>query len=219
MADFKTSAERQAHWDSIYEQQEIQAMNWTQEVAQPSLDLIEKAELTKENRILDVGAGASVLIKNLLDKGFQNLLATDISARALEKNKARLGEQANQVQWVVDDVTNPQQLHELDHVTLWHDRGVFHYITNFRERLNYFSLMNRVVKEEGYVILSAYNQDAQSVEAGLDVRRYNEEMMRSFMGPGYYVVDSFDVTQQTANGEREPMVYALFKRVPYIEMG
>ena len=171
MADFKTSAERQAHWESIYAQQDVQAMNWTQDIAQPSLDLIEQAELSPDDRILDVGAGASVLIRNLLDQGFRNLLATDISAKALDQNKAQLGDQADLVQWIVDDVTNPQQLHELEHVSLWHDRGVFHYLTNFRERLNYFSLMNRLVKEEGYVILSAYNHDATSSEAGLDVRQ------------------------------------------------
>lgn len=218
MADFKTSAERQAHWDNIYSKYDKAAHDWTQDVAKPSLDLIAECELPKEARILDVGAGASILIKNLLDQGFENVIATDISAYALEQNKAQLGDQAQKVQWLVDDVTNPQQLHQLDHVSLWHDRGVFHYITDFKERLNYFSLMNRVVKEEGYVMLSAFNKDADAQQAGLAVRRYDLEMMKSFMGPGYYVLKSFDITQQAPNGHQQPMLYALFKRVPYVEM-
>ena len=218
MADFKTSAERQAHWEKVYSQKGAGQDEWDHAMVKPSLDLIQQANLDQDDRILDLGAGKSPLIKNLLEKGYTNLLAADISDQALAYNKQQTGVKAEKVTWLVDDVTNPQKLHELDHVALWHDRGVFHYITDFKERLSYFSLMNRVVREEGYVILAASGEGAAETQAGLPVRTYNLELMRSFMGPGYYVVDNFQLTEPTPNGADQPMLYALFKRVPYVTM-
>jgi SAM-dependent methyltransferase len=218
MANFKTSAERQAHWDAIYAKQNASNTDWDQQQSHPSLDLIAQTELLKTDRILDVGTGSSLLIKHLLERGYENLLAADISEKALSLNKQQIGKAADKVTWLLDDLTNPQQLHELDHVALWHDRSVFHYITDFKERLSYFSLMNRVVREEGCVILAASNEQGEATQSGLAVRTYNLDLLQSFMGPGYYVIDSFNINEKNANGDQEPMLYALFKRVPYVTM-
>lgn len=218
MANFKTSAERQAHWDAIYAKQNASNQDSGQQTNHPSLDLIAQTGLSKDERILDVGTGSSLLIKHLLDSGYENLLAVDISEKALSLNKGQIGKAADKVTWLVDDLTNPQQLHQLDYVALWHDRSVFHYITDFKERLSYFSLMNQVVREEGYVILGASNEQGPVTQAGLPIRTYNLEALQSIMGPGYYVVDSFNINEKKADGEEEAMVYALFKRVPYVTM-
>lgn len=218
MANFKTSAERQAHWDAIYAKQNASNLDSGQQDAHTSLDLIVQTGLSKNDRILDVGTGSSLLIKQLLAKGYDNLLAVDISEKALSINKEQIGKQADKVTWLVDDLTNPQKIHNLDYVALWHDRNVFHYITDFKERLSYFSLMNKVVREEGYVILGASNEQGSTTQGGLSIRHYNLDTLQSFMGPGYYAVDNFNINETKANGDKEPMVYALFKRVPYVTM-
>lgn len=218
MVDFQTSAQRQAYWDSVYSQVEAKQPHENQQSENPSLNLINLAELAPYDRILDVGAGNSSLIKALLEQQYEKLLAVDISEKALTLNQQQIGEQAEKVKWVVDDVTNSQQLHELDHVALWHDRGLFHYLTDFKERLSYFSLMNRMVREEGYVILGASTGSAETDGDGLPVRAYDLELMKSFMGPGYYLLESHSHVEKTAQGVQQPMLYALFKRVPFVDM-
>ncbi len=218
MPSAKDSSEKQAHWDKVYEGKKINDLNWTQEEATASLKLIDACNLQADDTIIDIGSGASILIQNLLEKGFFNIIATDISENALNANKERLGELSEKVNWVVDDFTNPQKLHDFDKVTVWHDRAVFHFLTDFKERLNYFSLMNQLVKEEGYVILSAFNTAAKDESTDLEVRKYDEESLRSFMGPGYKLLQSFNTNETSPNGTESSLIYALFQRIPHVEM-
>lgn len=218
MPNAKDSFEKQAHWDKVYKEQDINELGWTQQEASASLQLIEACNLQVDDTIVDVGSGASVLIQNLVEKGFLNIIATDISENALSANKKRLGDLSGKVNWIVDDVTNPHKLPDFGKAAVWHDRAAFHLLTDFKERLNYFSLMNQLVKEEGYVILSAFNNDAEDTCSNLEVRKYDEEGLRSFMGPGYKLLQSFNTKERSPNGTENSFIYALFQRIPHVEM-
>ncbi len=218
MENSEKHADKQTHWEKVYEGKGIEDLNWSQNEATPSLYLIDQCNLRKDDTIIDIGSGASVLIKNLVERGFLNVIANDISENALVKSQGHLSGDAEKVRWVVDDVTHPQKLQDLGKVSLWHDRAVFHFLTHFKERLNYFSLMNQLVKEEGYVILSAFNLDAPDHSSGLAVRKYNEDALRHFMGPGYKLIEAFNKNEQAPNGTELPYIYALFQRIPHLEM-
>lgn len=218
MSEAKTSSEKQAHWESIYQKQSIDELNWTEEKATPSLDLIKQCDLGPNEPIIDMGSGSSVLIQNLVEMGYSNITACDISEKALTQNKERMGVLADKVNWLVDDIVNPQSLYDHHQVSLWHDRAVFHFLTDFKERLTYFSVMNELVKEEGYVVLATFNEDAPDQCSGLPVRQYDESLLKGFMGPGYQLMDSFNYTHQAPNGEQRPYIYTLFKRIPSVDM-
>lgn len=218
MTSAEQSTQKQTYWDQVYQNQGIKDLNWTQDEATSSINLVKRTGLQKDDPIIDVGSGSSVLVKNLVEKGYLNVIATDISEKALAQNKERLGANAEKVHWVIDDVTNPQKLHEVGKVGLWHDRAVFHFLTDFKERLNYFALMNQTVKEEGFVILSAFNHDAPNECSGLAIRKYDEEGLKSFMGPGYRVIKCFDVNEKAPNGTERSYIYALFQRIPFVDM-
>jgi len=218
MKNARTSNETQVYWDEVY-QTTNDELSWTLDEATASLNLIEQCHLAKTDPIVDVGSGTSVFIRNLLEKGFDHIIALDISEKALSKNQERLGPDAEQVQWLIDDVNNPQKLPEFGEVGLWHDRAFLHFLTDFRERLNYFALMNQMVREEGYVIIAAFNQEGPDRCMNLPVKRYDEEGLKSFMGPGYKLIESFNKTEKAPKGTEYPYIYALFQRIPHVAMG
>ena len=108
------------HWNNVYASKEINKLGWYEEVSEPSIRLISKCPISKDDPILDVGAGASTLIDYLLNHGYENIIAVDISEIALNKLKERLGaDKSSRVQWVVDDITQPAHMDNLKkHCTL-----------------------------------------------------------------------------------------------------
>ena len=144
-----------SHWNSAYEHTATDRLGWYEEKPLQSLQLIEKTGLPKDAMILNVGAGSTTLVDELLDLGYKNIIASDISESALEKLKFRLGNHANQVRWIVDDLTNPTDLNKLGKIDLWHDRAVLHFFNDPEEQKTYFDLLRQLVRKGGYVIYPA----------------------------------------------------------------
>lgn len=203
----------QDHWEKVYKKQALDSLGWYEEMPEPSLELIENCNLTREASILNVGAGATTLVDVLLKKDFKNLLVNDISITALEKLKLRLGpEQSEKVHWVVDDLTQPDFLHTLEPVDLWHDRAVLHFFYHKDEQESYFNLLRKLVKERGYVIIAAFNLSGAKQCSGLPVFRYNQQMLQEQLGPDFSLIKSFDYTYHTPSGNPREYVYTLFER-------
>ena len=87
----------QDHWNNIYAQKAATQVSWFREHLEPSIELIESANLAKDASIIDIGGGASTLIDDLLDLGYENITVLDISQSAHDKTKARLGDRAESV--------------------------------------------------------------------------------------------------------------------------
>src|SRR6478609_9322778 len=118
--------DRQAHWQNVYATKAEREVSWFQENPAPSLDLIAATGISSDAAIIDIGGGASRLVDHLLDRGFRRLSILDLSAKALEVAKKRLGQRGDGVEWIVADVTAWQPLRTYD---LWHDRAAFHFLT------------------------------------------------------------------------------------------
>ena len=163
--------------------------------------------------MLHVGAGATTLVDILLKKGYEKIVANDISASALEKLKARLGnELSGKVQWIVDDLTNPEKLTSIGPVDLWHDRAVLHFFNDPAEQLNYFNLLRKLVKLNAYVIIAAFNLDGAEKCSGLPVFRYDQNMLQQQLGEGFSLIKAFDYTYLMPSGNTREYVYTLFQR-------
>ena len=202
------------HWNKKYTNTPITQLGWYESKSQPSLRLIENCAVSKAAVIVDVGSGASGLIANLLELGYQNLYAVDISDVALEKAKALLDpEQAARVHWVVDDITNPSDVLQIQNVKVWHDRAVFHFLTEEQHRQIYHSLLQKLLMPGGFVIMAAFAPSGATMCSGLPVQRYSAEGLSAFLGSGFKLMESLDHTYQMPSGDLRPYVYTRFQKI------
>ena len=171
-----------------------------------------KTALGKEDLILDVGSGTSVFVPNLLDLGYRNIVATDISEVALNKSKQKLGGKAGLVAFIVDDIAHSTKVRDLRNVALWHDRAVFHFLTKPEERQAYLETLKKVLKAGGYVIISTFSLEGPKKCSGLDVVNYDANQLAQFLGPDFILRESFNYRHPLPSGQERTFVYALFER-------
>lgn len=200
------------HWDKAYQNASIDNLGWYEENPIPSIQLTEKSGVSKNATILNVGAGATTLVDELIRQGFKNIIANDISANALEKLQQRLGNKSGHVKWVVDDLTKPTTLNQIEKVDLWHDRAVLHFFNDKKEQDTYFHLLRSKVKENGFVVIAAFNLDSATKCSGLPVHRYDEKMLQDRLGNDFELVDFFDYTYTMPSKDTRGYVYTLFQR-------
>lgn len=201
------------HWNKVYTNNPITQLGWYEAQSFPSVQLIERCAVPKHYPIIDIGSGTSTLISDLLELGYQNLYPIDISDVALEKAKAVLGkERAAQVHWIVDDITNPSSVLQLQNAAVWHDRAVFHFLTEEQHRQTYHSLLQKIVMPGGFVIMATFAMDGATKCSGLPVQRYSAESLSEFFGDEFRLVESSNYTYQMPSGELRPYVYTRFQK-------
>ena len=207
------SQDYKEHWNTAYHKNKVSNLGWYEEDPDATLQLIQQCGLSKDARLLNVGVGASTLLDKLIIGGYKNIIANDLSSTALGKLKKRLGAKEDGIQWIVDDLTKPTSLSKIEPVDLWNDRAVIHFFTEEKDQNTYFSLLNKLVKPNGYVIISAFNTDGATMCSGLPVFRYNKEMLIEKLGSDYSLIESFDYTYTMPSGDTRPYIYTLFKRI------
>ncbi|MFK5891318.1 MAG: class I SAM-dependent methyltransferase [Flavobacteriaceae bacterium] len=201
------------HWCGVYTDSDISKLGWYEDESTPVLELIDACNLNKDAKILTVGAGATTLIDSLINLNYTNLIANDISSCALNALKRRLGEAHKNITWIVDDITNPNDLKKLTDISLWIDRAVLHFFTEDKDQDTYFDLLKSSVAKEGYVILAEFNLSGATKCSGLDVKRYNAKILSSKLGSDFVLQKEFDYIYTMPNGDTRNYVYTLFKRL------
>ena len=155
-------SDRKTHWEEVYTTKTETGVSWYQDDPKLSLELIGAFAPTEGGRIIDVGGGASILVDRLLDLPFERIAVLDISEAALGKAKSRLGERASRVEWIAADVTEVRDVGSFD---VWHDRAVFHFLTEAEDRRKYVDLARRTVPEGGHLIIATFADDwSQAVQ-------------------------------------------------------
>jgi hypothetical protein len=198
------------HWDKVYSNSPEEKLGWYETDLTPTLELVAKTGLSRSAHVLQVGAGSTRLVDALLNKGYTHLMATDLSLVALNYLADRVGRE--RVKFVVDDLTHPRELLDIEPVDLWIDRAVLHFFTEETDQNTYFNLLKNKVRVNGFVILAEYNLDGASRCAGLPVHRYSVEMMAERLGAKFELIDSFDTTFIMPSGAERPYSYALFAK-------
>ncbi|PHN02495.1 class I SAM-dependent methyltransferase [Flavilitoribacter nigricans] len=202
----------QAHWDRVYANTATDRLGWYEAVPEPSLQLIQDCQLSPEATILNVGAGATTLVDELLKLGFRNLIVNDVSPLALGQLQERLGAESQKVRWIVDDLTQARTLFKLGAVDLWHDRAVLHFFKERAEQDAYFQLLKQCVRPGGFVILAAFHTDGASTCSGLPVHRYDQRELAEKLGDDFALIRSFDHRYTMPSGATRKYIYTLFKR-------
>ncbi len=177
---------RKEHWETVYHDKSPLEVSWYQTEPRLSLDLIAQCAVDTDARIIDVGGGASTLVDHLLDLGYRSLSVLDISAAALEHARARLGAKADTVEWVEADITEFAPTQPFD---VWHDRAVFHFLTEAQDRERYREVLERGVIPGGHVIMAAFAPDGPTQCSGLPICRYDAEGLLSELGTAFELLE------------------------------
>ena len=204
-----TDANRQSHWETVYTTKGENEVSWFQENPAPSLELIELTRPTPESTIVDIGGGASRLVDHLVAGGFKDVTVLDISQAALEAAKARLGERASGVKWVVADVTQWHPTHAFD---IWHDRAAFHFLTDPADRSAYVARVKQAVRPRGHVIIGTFALDGPEKCSGLPVNRYDAASLAKELGEGFELLVSRQQDHSTPWSSMQRFQFCVFRR-------
>jgi SAM-dependent methyltransferase len=199
------------YWDRVYSSKGEQAVSWYQRHALSSLELIRRAALGEDAAIIDVGGGAATLVDDLLAEGYTDLTVLDVSAVALAKARRRLGRLATRVKWIEADITRCE-LGEKAY-DLWHDRAVFHFLTEARERAAYVASLRRAVKQGGYVIIAGFGERGPTRCSGLPVMRYDATALHQQLGRSFQLIEQLSEQHHTPDGKEQHFVYLLCRLV------
>ena len=164
----------QQHWNEIYSIKSNEEVSWFQPYPKTSMAFVELFNLPLSANIIDIGGGDSYFVDALLEKGYKNIWVLDISSTAIEKTKQRLGKKAENVHWVVADVTEFEPPVQYD---FWHDRAAFHFLTNQHNVDNYVAIAGQAIKQKGYLVLGTFSETGPQKCSGLQVVRYSETSM------------------------------------------
>ena len=201
------------HWNTVFSSNPENHLGWYEAVPQKSLDLIEHCSLDKNDPILDVGSGNSLLIDYLIDQKYTNLFALDISEVALEKMRSRLGnEKPSKIRILVEDITAPAAVLNLQNIALWHDRALLHFLTKDQQRQTYRSVLEKVLRPGVYVIIAAFAKDGAEKCSGLDVHRHDETSLVDLLGEAFDLKESIRYRYQMPSGAIRPYIYIRFQR-------
>lgn len=199
-----------AHWSGVYREKAVTDVSWYQDRPDLSLDLIRRIGVQHTARIIDVGAGASTLVDHLLADGYRDITLLDLSSEALSIVRERMGAQSSNVTFIDGNVTE-MALQE-HHYDLWHDRAVFHFLTDSALRQKYVQTARRAVKPGGYVIVATFALDGPEQCSGLTVMRYDAAGLSAAFIEGFDLFESVNETHRTPWGSEQKFVYCVFRR-------
>jgi SAM-dependent methyltransferase len=201
---------RQGHWNSIYSLRNEREVSWFEPVSTVSLAMIESSGIVPSTSVIDIGCGESRLVDGLLARGLRKITLLDISAEALERTRRRLGAAGRTITWIDADVTGEWTA---DPVDIWHDRAVFHFLTDAADRASYMRRLNELVKPHGTAIIATFALDGPEMCSGLPVVRYSPELLADELGNDFALVEARRHQHATPRGTTQSFQYSRFRRV------
>ncbi|KFX64432.1 MULTISPECIES: class I SAM-dependent methyltransferase [Paraburkholderia] len=199
-----------SHWEDVYRSKAPDAVSWYRAHLEVSLKLIVEVASDRNAAVIDVGGGESTLVDDLLLRGYRNLTVLDMSAVALDTTRKRLGSIAGQVTWVESDITMvdlPEHRYDV-----WHDRAVFHFLTESSQRDAYVHLLTRALRPGGHAVIATFGPLGPNRCSRLDVRRYDAEQLSDEFGAGFELVTSTLEDHHTPAGSSQQFLYCCFRK-------
>lgn len=203
------STERTAHWQAIYDVKPLDTCSWYQPIPTTSLDLITAMSLPQDAPILDVGGGDGFLVDHLLARRFTDVTVLDISSKAIERAKDRLGEDASRVKWVVADVTTfePDRPY-----ALWHDRAAFHFLTSSEDRKAYLKALRVGTSDASKVIVATFSTNGPTKCSGTVIRQHDDVSLKETFAADWTPIRTFSIEHVTPSGGVQEFVFGVFQR-------
>jgi trans-aconitate methyltransferase len=199
----------QQHWNAVYHTKGPEQVSWFQSEPTLSLELIEAVGLAPADPIIDIGGGACPLAGWLLDRGYTDVTVLDVSTGAINLAKDRLGARAEAVRWETADMLawNPPRAY-----ALWHDRAVFHFLTDPASQARYRERVTAGLRAGGHLVLATFAADGPEHCSGLPVARYGPEQLATQFGPEFTTIATRREHHHTPTGADQPFTWLLLRR-------
>jgi SAM-dependent methyltransferase len=200
------------HWNAAYAARGVGTVSWSDPAASESLPVLLPL-LRQGDAVVDVGGGASDLAAALVAEGRGPVTVLDLSDTALDLARARAGKAGSRIAWVQGDVTrwSPPRT-----FALWHDRAVFHFLTDPEERAAYVRTLAAALAPDGYAVISTFAADGPERCSGLPVARYSPDSLAAMLGalaPGLFrPVSSARHLHRTPSGAGQRFQTSILRR-------
>ena len=195
------------HWENIYQKKEIDGVSWYQKIPLESLQLIKKYSISNSDKIIDIGCGKSFLVDNLLELNYTDISLVDISSNALKEVKERL--QNKSLNFIETDILN---FNSNDKYDIWHDRAVFHFITDNKGIEKYISLCNKYINNHGILIIGAFAEDGPLKCSGLEIKRYSVDQISALFKETFELVESFKMLHKTPFDTEQSFSFCVLRK-------
>lgn len=199
----------EAFWDAVHHAKPTTETSWYQPTPAVALELIDRLPLDRDAPVIDVGGGASTLVDSLLDRGFTDVSVLDVSPVGLAVARRRLAGRAGDVEWIAADVTEWQPGRRY---ALWHDRAVFHFLTEPADRARYVATARTAVRPHGHAIVATFALDGPEECSGLAVARYSPATLAAAFGEDFALVAERHEGHRTPWGAVQPFSWAVLER-------
>lgn len=198
-----------SHWENVFATKNPNEVSWTQKVPKTAISYIVNLKLPMTANIIDVGSGDSNLVDALLENGFENISVLDISEFALEKAKKRLGSKADKVKWIVSDIMDfvPEVKYDF-----WHDRALFHFLTEQDNINRYVNTVSNAVTEQGNFLLGTFSENGPHKCCGLQIRQYSAATMQQTFSRAFEVIKCFTENHKTPFDTIQNFQFCGFKK-------
>jgi ubiquinone/menaquinone biosynthesis C-methylase UbiE len=200
------------HWQHVYRTKRADEVSWFQREPTVSTELIRRAAPETTARIVDVGGGASTLVDSLLRHGYSELTVLDLSSAALAQARERLGAAGPAVTWQEADVLTVEL--PAAAFDVWHDRAVFHFLTEPADRSAYVAQVRRALRPGGHLLVATFAEDGPVKCSGLSVARYSAQTLGDEFGTPFRLVESVREQHVTPSGTTQSFVYCLCRFTP-----
>ncbi|MEJ2344800.1 MAG: class I SAM-dependent methyltransferase [Gammaproteobacteria bacterium] len=192
------------HWEQIYATRSPEEVSWYQADPRSSLCLIEDTGVGRDDPLIDVGGGASTLVDRLLEAGYGRLAVLDISAAALDRARKRLGDRAQRVEWLQADITEFVAPHPF---RLWHDRAVFHFLTDLADQRRYVRNLETALAPGGHLIIATFAIGGPEKCSGLPIVQYDAERLSAVLGSNFMLEETFTEVHHTPGGADQKFAF------------
>lgn len=198
------------HWENVYTSKEDNEVSWYQEMPLTSINLIKKYVNDSSDSIIDIGGGNSNLASELIKLKFLNVSVLDISEASLNRTKEKLGEESKNINWHVDDVLT---FESKNNVEIWHDRAVFHFVTEEVDKNSYVQKIKSSLSENGIIILATFSKEGPLKCSGLEICQYDKDSLLQLFGKDFNLLESFNEVHTTPFDTTQSFIYTVWQRV------
>ncbi len=206
MSDFN----RKKHWENIYKTKPLDTVSWYQPTPETALEFIRNLNLDKDAAIIDIGGGDSFLVDYLLEEGYTNITVLDISEKAIDRAKKRLGNNADKVKWIVSDITLFVSTEKYD---VWHDRAAFHFLTDQKDISKYLEIAEKSINPEGNLLIGTFSENGPTKCSGIEIKQYSEELMTEIFDAKFQKVNCFTIDHKTPFETIQNFIFCNFRKI------
>jgi len=200
---------RKQHWETIYETKKFEEVSWYQAVPEVSLTILSEFGVEKDWAIIDIGGGDSYFVDFLLNQNYTDISVLDISEKALQRVQNRLESKAEKVHWIASDITEFKPSKKYD---FWHDRAVFHFLTEPNDVKKYAEIAADSISEKGIMIIGTFSKNGPLKCSGIEIKQYDEKEMSAVFETDFELVNFRKIIHITPMQSGQHFIFCVFRK-------